>query len=1352
MKHVIRILCLLLIGLLSLSANAEQPEENTIKVLLLTGQSSQYHSWQASSPVVKKILDQVDIFEVDVATSPAQGGDMSGFEPDFKIYDVVVIDYGGDYWSEKTQLAFVDYVKSGGGVVIIHASNNAFPKWAEYNEMIGLGGWEGRNEKDGPMIHWKDGQIVRDNSVGGAGHHGPASPFQIVNRVTDHPITKGLPEKWMHATDELYSNLRGPAKNLTVLSTAYADPANNGTGKHEPILFTVNYGEGRVFHTVLGHANAPGQPPMKCVGFIVTLQRGTEWAASGNVTQAISGDFPMADKVSMRENYEPPKIENLLVKVTDYKYGQSLEHFFEITNFIRNAKDDPKKLKQIEQKLISFLESNSTIESKQFICQKLSEIGTEASVGVLAKLLVEDNTTDMARYALERIPSGKVDDALRNALSNTRDKMKIGIISSIGNRRDSKSVSALAALIDNGNADIAKACISALGQIADAEAAKVLSQAKGKSSGDIHELILDAYIRCAEEFARRNDNEQAIVIYNELLDKANPRSIRIAALKGKVAVSPDRADIVIDVLRSDDQLLKTAAITAIKEIAGTEIVKAVSDEMANLTAAEQVQLISVLAERGDRQALDAVITACNSEQVEVRIAALKAMGVLGDFNTVKLLAIQAVNSHELEQKTARESLYLLKGLSVDQTIITLIESSEGKVKAELIKSVAQRRIASAVDILLQSCNDEDRKIRIESTKALKDVSSREHLPALVDVLINARNDKERGEAEKTLFAIVQKVDGTFLQAKVVLDSLVKVTGNVEAKSSLLEVLGRIGDKSGLDVLKAALKDENKQIQTAVVRALGDWPNALVINDLLEIVKNSEDQLQKVLAIRGYIRLISLDEKTAEEKLEMYKTAISLSFDTNEYRMILKGLTDIKNFEALQVAAGYLDNEQLYEEAAWAAVEIAKDIFTGNPEEVRAIILKVLEVTKNELTIYQASEIIKKLKKFEGFITAWQVTEAYSYNNSGPQALFDIELGPEKGNDEDITWYTMPTRTNAEMPWLLEMDKAVGGDNQVVYLRNKIWSQQQRKVKLEIGSDDGIKVWINDKLVHKNNAARGTMPGEDVIQTELKQGWNSFLLKVTNGGGAWSFCLRIVDVDGNPIDDLKTDIDLAGKRGWFVHDLSRPQPEIVKSAINIVPPPSNATVLFDGKDLSKWQSLKNGPAKWIVKDGYMEVAKKAGDIRTKGSFGSCKLHVEWASPKEVKGHSQERGNSGIFLMGKYEVQVLDCYNNMTYPDGQAGAIYGQYPPLYNACLGPGQWQSYDITFYRPIFNENGKLTKSGRISVLHNGVLVQKDVELLGETVHKKRAKYKAHADKLPIVLQDHGNPVKYRNIWLVELP
>ena len=281
-------------------------QSKPIKALVVSGQNN--HNWQVSHKVLKQILDNSGLFVTDIELTAPAGGDMSSFAPDFSQYDVVVLDYNGDRWPAETDSAFVQYVRKGGGVVIYHAADNAFAGWEEFNRIIALGGWEGRNEKSGPYCYLKDGQMVLDDTPGPGGSHGQQREYPMHCCNAKHPITKGLPDNWMHARDEMYDSMRGPANIKDLLYSGTTDRATGGSGKEEPLVFTVDYGKARIFHLMLGHCGptAEDNPAMQCVGFQTLLLRGAEWAATGKVKQPVPADFPTDQSVSLRPDYKAP--------------------------------------------------------------------------------------------------------------------------------------------------------------------------------------------------------------------------------------------------------------------------------------------------------------------------------------------------------------------------------------------------------------------------------------------------------------------------------------------------------------------------------------------------------------------------------------------------------------------------------------------------------------------------------------------------------------------------------------------------------------------------------------------------------------------------------------------------------------------------------------------------------------------------------------------------------------------------------------------------------------------------------------------------------------------------------------
>jgi len=426
----------------------------------------------------------------------------------------------------------------------------------------------------------------------------------------------------------------------------------------------------------------------------------------------------------------------------------------------------------------------------------------------------------------------------------------------------------------------------------------------------------------------------------------------------------EAVSIVLDILRSNDQEMQAAAIAMVKEMPGTLVTEALAKELPNLSAKSQVQLLSALGDRGDVAARPVVVAVVKSEDQSVRIAALRALGQLGDDSSVELLAQAAAGAKGAEQKAARDSLYRLRGPDVDKVILAAIPKAEAKTKVELISSVGQRNITAGVAALLETAKDSDRKVRTGSLRTLKVVAGPEHLPALVELLINAKSSSDRTEAQKTIAAVAHRIADKNRQAASVLAVLPSVK-DIVARCSLLNVLGRIGDNSALPVLTATIQDENVDIQTAAIRALADWPTPEPEGELLKVTESSGNKVHRILALRGFVRLIGLArDRPAGETIEMYKKAMSLAPDASEKKKVLSGLANTKSLAALQMVAGYLDDESLFVEAGAAAINIAGGIYADYPEQAKDMLDRIIKTTKSDSLRQQAQELINNIEQNE----------------------------------------------------------------------------------------------------------------------------------------------------------------------------------------------------------------------------------------------------------------------------------------------------------------------------------------------------------------------------------------------------
>lgn len=422
--------------------------------------------------------------------------------------------------------------------------------------------------------------------------------------------------------------------------------------------------------------------------------------------------------------------------------------------------------------------------------------------------------------------------------------------------------------------------------------------------------------------------------------------------------------LVIDELKSGDPERQTGAIAIVRDIPGETITKALADELPSLSPAVQVQVLSTLADRGDASALPAVIEANRSPDESVRVAALKAVGQLGNVSSVPWLAQRAAEARGAEQKAARDSLYRLRGTDIGAAILENLAASEASVKVELIRAIGERNVTQGVDALLKATTDENRKVRLASFKVLKVVAGPDQLPTLLDRVLNLAGESDRSEAEKMVAAVAHKIEEPRRQAAGVLAVLPNVE-DVKDRASLLRILGRIGDSSALPSLRTALDSSEKAIQDAALRALSGWPTPEPVPDLLEVARNSGNRVHKVLALRGFVRLLGLEsDRPANETIDLYRKAMDLAPNAVEKKRVLAGLGAAAMLPALDMAATYMDDDTLHLEAESAVVRISQRIGADHPDRCQEILGQVIEKTQNETIRGQAQDVIKQLKGAE----------------------------------------------------------------------------------------------------------------------------------------------------------------------------------------------------------------------------------------------------------------------------------------------------------------------------------------------------------------------------------------------------
>jgi HEAT repeat protein len=614
-------------------------------------------------------------------------------------------------------------------------------------------------------------------------------------------------------------------------------------------------------------------------------------------------------------------LDELLAQTARWQSDTSRKPLLELFDAAIRAQGSATETRALEQRLIAALKSDSTLSGKDFICKLLSIMGSDAAVPVLTGMLADPKTAELSRYALERIPGLAVDRALRESLTTTSGRTRIGVINTLGVRRDTASVAALRTLAMGSQADQASAALYSLALIDNPAAIQALSEAQSKTKGEVRAAAAEAYLQAANRLTAGGNKAAAVPIYKTLYTGDVPGTVRAAALHGMgVAGGSEAIPVLMEALHGSDGRLQAVAVGTLLPGSASQLIA----EMPRLSEAAQIRILGLLSEAGDRAALPAFMAALESPSKPVRLAAEHGIGPIGNASAVPLLASIAAGDDQEEQAAARASLSRIPGKDTDQAIDDSIPSAPVKLKRELIRAAGDRGATVAAPALQDAAHDSDNGVRREALRSLHDVGGPGQISGLVAVVASPVQPDDRTEAVRSLAAVLRRSDPSHI--KEVLDAYAS-TQDMEARTSLMHVMGQSGNTQALAVLRATLKDQSPDASRAAILALGEWPDTTPLSDLFDAARGAPDPAHRALAFRGAMQLIGLPNpsRPPRESVKLLAEAMSLARQADEKRLVLSLLPKYPVKESLDLATSFVHDSEVAAEAAAAVSRLERTV-------------------------------------------------------------------------------------------------------------------------------------------------------------------------------------------------------------------------------------------------------------------------------------------------------------------------------------------------------------------------------------------------------------------------------------------
>ncbi|MCG8450905.1 MAG: HEAT repeat domain-containing protein [Pirellulales bacterium] len=810
------------------------------------------------------------------------------------------------------------------------------------------------------------------------------------------------------------------------------------------------------------------------------------------------------------------KLEKALELAPSFELGGDSRPLVAAEKFVFTLEPDDPSRSEVERRILHTLKEAKTAPGKEFLCRLLRVVGTDASLPQLEQLLSNPKVAHVARYAIASIDSPEALAALRRGLQATSGAVQVGIINSLADKRCTEVRAELIALLASADADVAEAAAQALGRLGGSESMDALLDRREDASPSLAREIDHALLCCAELAAAKGDLDKAANLYASFFQPHQAEHLRFAGFRGLIATRPDdSAQLLVKAIQDDEANFSKFAIGLVAAGWAKDATETFCELLNVLSSERQVLLLLALGQRGDAEAVKALIGAVGSTSEEIRLAAMEALGHAGDQSAVPVL-IQVLANESTSQssrKVCQASMSLLKGPAVEQQLIELAQAGREAERVVAIDALADRQATEAVAALVKLARDEKPAIRKSAIQALGALGSLSELGPLLEIASKTPSTADLSNAETAMARILLRAEDPEHASGHLIQQHEKVSA--DATPLLLRLLRRLGAQRGLEVVRRELGSTDPKTQDSAFHVLVQWPNEKAGEDLLGFMDPKNSSKIRKEALDGYLRLATFSSSPAE----MYSRVLRLLEKKSEKKHILVAIGLAANTKPeLDLVLPFLNDSSLQATAGLAVTRIAHRMRRTNPTTAREVIATVIKVVDHQDVCDRAQEVLNDMDKYEGHILDWVGVGPYMKLGEEGASIYKTVFPPEQDGADTLQWSPV---TSGLGQWKIDLESTFGGyDHCAAYLKTRIWSETAQDAQLEMGCDDSVKAWLNEKLVYDQWRLGDANPRQFRVKVSLQHGWNVLMLKVVDHQGGWAFGCRLRKPDGTALDGLR----------------------------------------------------------------------------------------------------------------------------------------------------------------------------------------------------------------------------------------